>query len=358
MHRSRQLTGLAALAAASGILFGAAESAGADPVADFYAGKRITILNGYPSGSSYNVYSRVLAEHMTKHIPGKPTIIVQEMTGAGSLKAANYVYNVAPKDGTYIGAVGRGIPTEPLIFGDKSKAKFDPLKINWIGSISSEVSVAAIWHAAGIDSLEGARKKSLHIATGGMASDSAVFTILANSLLGTKFDLVCCYRGGGNQFLAMERGEADGRVGVSWSSIKQAKMDWYREGKIKIILQFALEKHPELPKVPLILDLVDAEDKMVVEAVMIRQAMGRPYMAPPGLPSERVEALRAAFATTVADPAFLAAAEKHQLEINRPRTGQEVEALLKRSYGMAKSVLAKVHKAIDPKVAGTNVRKK
>jgi tripartite-type tricarboxylate transporter receptor subunit TctC len=329
----------------------AAMPAAADEVADFYKGKQMVMLVAYGGASTYGIYARALANHFVNHIPGKPTMIVQNKGGAGGMVAAGYLYNAAPQDGSWLGAVGRGLATEPVVFGPRSKAKFDPSGFHWLGSLNNEAGLAAMWHASGINSVEDARNKEVHISIGGVASDSGVFTMLSKAFLGAKFKIVCCFSGGGRQNVAMERGEIGGRVGWSWSSVKATKMDWYKAGKIKILYQLALRKHPDLPNVPLMIDLVkDPKDKAALELALIRQSMGRPYLAPPGAPKARVAALRAAFDATVKDPAFLAEAKKLKLEID-PTSGDEIEGLLKKAAAVPKDVVARLNRAVDPKFA-------
>jgi len=349
--------GLAVAAAAALAL---SPPAAADPVADFFAGKTIRIVSGYGGGSSYSIYARTLATHIARHIPGNPTVVSTVMPGSGSLKAASYVFSAAPKDGTTLGAIGRGVATEPLLFGKRSRLKFDPRKFIWLGSLNTEVSICAAWHTTGVKTMADATRKSLFAPTGGATADSAAFTFVTNALLGTKFKLVAGYRGGDSQNLALERGEVEGRCGWSWSSVVAVKMDWVKQKKINILAQYAMHKHPDLPDVPLILDLVSsADDRAVLEVALLRQEMGRPYVAPPGVPADRAGALQTAFERTFKDPKFLAAAAKLHLEINKPRTGPEVASLIDRAFAMPQSILDKVAAAADRRNAQmTKLKKK
>ena len=336
-----------------------ASPAAADTVADFFKGKTIRIISGYGGGSSYSIYARALADHMGRHIPGNPTIVTTVMAGSGSMKAATYIFNAAPKDGTALGAIGRGVATEPLLFGKRSRLKFDPRKFVWLGSLNTEVSISAAWHTTGVKSMADAAKKSLFVPTGGSTSDSAAFTFVTNALLGTKFKLVAGYRGGDSQNLALERGEVEARVAWSWSSVVATKLNWVRDKKINILAQYAVEKHPDLPNVPLIVDLVsNADDRSILEVALLRQQMGRPYVAPPGIPSDRANALQTAFEKTFKDPKFLARAKKLHLEINKPRTGPEVARLVERGFATPQSILDKVAAAADRRNAQMTKRKK
>lgn len=324
----------------------------ADEVADFYKGKTVTILVGYGANSGYDFYARLVSHHLGRLLPGEPNIIVKNMGGAGGLRATNFLYNAAPQDGSMLGAVGRGHATEELVFGERARGKFDAQKFHWLGSLNAEASIAAAWHTAGVASLADAKAKSIYIPTGGTGSDSGVFTLLSNVVLGTQFKLICCYPGGGEQNLALERGEVQGRSGWSWSSVKTEKPDWIRDGKLKLLYQYALKKHPELQHVPLITELVaDPADRKMIEIVMVRQEMGRPYLAPPGTPQARVAALRTAFDRMLADPAFRAEAERSKLEIVNPMSGAEIDALLKDAFAAPKPVLERLRLATQPKAA-------
>jgi len=336
-----------------------ATPAAADDVADFFKGKTIRIISGYGGGSSYSIYARALADHIGRHIPGNPAVITTVMPGSGSMKAATYIFNAAPKDGTTLGGIGRGVATEPLLFGKRSRLKFDPRKLIWLGSLNTEVSIASAWHTTGVKTMADATRISLFVPTGGTTADSAAFTFVTNALLGTKFKLVAGYRGGDSQNLALEQGEVQGRVAQSWSSVIAVKPDWIKDKKINILAQYAMHKHPDLPNVPLILDLVKtAEDRSILEVALLRQEMGRPYIAPPGTPADRARALQTAFERTFKDSQFLATAKKLRLEINKPRTGQEVAQLIDRAFATPQSVLDKVAAASDRRNAKMTTLKK
>jgi len=351
---TKHLVGLVAAAAMAG-----AVPVAADDLAGFFKGKTIRIISGYGGGSSYSIYARTVADNIGRHIPGNPTVVSTVMPGSGSMKAASYIFNAAPKDGTTLGAIGRGVASEPLMFGKKSRLKFDPRKFVWLGSLNTEVSICAAWHTTGVKVMSDAKKISLFVPTGGSTADSAAFTFVTNALLGTRFKLVAGYRGGDSQNLALERGEVEGRCGWSWSSVVAVKMDWVKERKINILAQYAMEKHPDLPDVPLILDLVSTpDDRAVLEVALLRQEMGRPYVAPPGISADRARVLQAAFEKTFKDPQFLAQAGKLRLEINKPRTGPEVARMVERAFAMPQAILDKVAAAADRRNAQMIKRKK
>ena len=313
--------------------------AAADSVADFYKGKQVDLYIGYSVGGGYDTYARLLANHMGKHIPGKPTVITKNMPGAGSAKLANWLYNVAPKDGTAVGAIGRGTGFDPL-FKIKG-AQFDGTKFNWIGSANDEVSVCVAWQGSGVTKFEDVVAKELIVGGTGASADTDQFPKIMNGVLGTKFKIVTGYPGGNEVGLAMERGEVKGRCGWSWSSVKSLHMDWVKDKKIHLLVQLSLEKHPDLPDVPLVMDLAKNDDqKRILKLIFTRQVMGRPFLAPPGIPADRVKALRTAFMDTLKDKDFLAAAAKAKLEIT-PVAGDKLQTLVKEAYDSPPALVAK-----------------
>lgn len=311
--------------------------------ADAFKDKTVTVVIGYPAGSAYVTYAQLVQRHISKQLPGNPSAITKFMPGAGSLIAANYLYEVAPKDGTTIGALGRGTATEPLMQGKQSKAKFDPQKFIWLASLNNEVAVGVTWHTSGVKTFEDTLTKELIVGIGGEGGDANIFARAMNNIMGTKFKLICCYHGSSEQDLAMERGETAARLNFSWSHLKRTKADWLKDGKINLIVQLALQKHSDLPNVPTVIELVkNPEDRAIMEAVFSRQAMGRPFAAPPGLTPERAATLRTAFDRMVVDKDFLAEAEKLQVEINDPMPGAQVNALLDRLYSVSDETRAKL----------------
>jgi len=322
----------------------ASRAALSQDVAGFYAGKQLSLYIGYTPGGGYDTYARVLARHIGKHIPGNPTIVPQNMPGAGSLTLANFLYNIAPKDGTVFGTFGRGIAMEPLLGG--AGTRFDATKYSWIGSLNSEVSICASWHTSTIKSVDDMRTRQLIVGGTGSGADNETLPIALSNLLGLNIRLISGYPGGNDVLLAMERGEVDGRCGWSWATVLAVRQDWIEEHKINVLLQLALTKHPDLPDVPLVMDLARNEDeRMAMELIFARQVMGRPYAAPPGIPAERRDALRRALDATVRDPEFLADAMRIDLELN-PVTGEEIEALLNRMYSASPNAVRLASEAI------------
>ncbi|MYZ48191.1 Bug family tripartite tricarboxylate transporter substrate binding protein [Propylenella binzhouense] len=321
-----------------------AGQAKADSVEDFYKGKTVNLIIGYSVGGGYDTYSRVLAQHMGKHIPGNPTVVPQNMPGAGSLKAANYIFNVAPKDGTVFGTFARGLAMEPLI--GTSSTQFDPSKFTWLGSIAEEKSVCVTWHTSPVKTWEDAQKTPFKVAGEGSGSDPDIFSSVVKSLFDVPMELVTGYPGTNEMTLAIERGEVDGRCGWSWNVIKTAQADWVRDKKLNILLQMSLHPIEDLPDVPNVMNIAQTdEQKQVLKLVLGRQVMGRPYAAPPGLPPERAEALRKAFEATMKDPDFLAEAEARGLEVS-PITGKELDELVADLYATPKETLAHARAAI------------
>lgn len=335
----RTAFGAACVTALAGLL--AAEPATA---ADFYAGKQMRLIVGSDTGGGYDTFARLIARHWPDAIPGHPTIVVQNMPGASSLKALNEVANNAPKDGTVVGAVQNNIAFEPLLnlSGASANARFDPLTINWIGSASKEVAIAVVWHTTAIKTLEDAMTHPVKVGASGPATSTSITARVFNASIGTKFDIVGGYKSQTEINLAMERGEVEGTVGWLYSSLMSTRGDWLPSGKIRIIAQAALEKHPALPDVPLILDYAKTpEIRKELELAFASLAMGRPYLAPPGVPADRVKLLQATFLKALATPALEADAKKLKLEVS-PLSGEDVHKLLAEQYATPKSIVAKV----------------
>ena len=314
--------------------------ASAQSPAEFYRGKVVSLYIGFSPGGGYDVYGRLVARHIGAFIPGNPTVIPVNMEGAGSLKLANWLYNAAPRDGTAIGTVNRGVPFEPLV-GNAEFAQFDATKFTWIGSANDETSVCVAWERTGITDFGQLYEEELIVGGTGPGADDHVFPKLVRSVLGARLRLVTGYAGGNDVDFAMERGEIDGRCGMSWSSVKSTRAEWLRNKKIAILLQLALKKHADLPDVPLILDLAHGEEeRQILRLVLAREVLGRPFMAPPGVPVDRALALQQAFDRMVRDPEFLAEAERSRLEIT-PIPGPELQRLLVEIYATPPEIVAK-----------------
>lgn len=333
------------IAAAAGALLLAVPNAfAADDVASFYKGRTVTIDIGYSSGGGYDLYARVLARHLGDHIPGKPNVVPQNMPGAGSLKVVNYLANIAPKDGTVIATFARGMAMQPLF--DKTGIEFDAQKLNWIGSITNEVSVCAFRSDSGIKTWQDMLTKSYSVGGTGSGSDTDVFPDVLRHMFHMKIKLVTGYPGGSDVLLAMQRGEVNGRCGWSWSSVKSTKYDLYQKKEIVIPVQLALKKHPDLPDVPLVTEETkDPKELAALKLIFARQSVARPYATAPGVPAERVAALRQAFDDTMKDKAFLDEAEKTKLEVE-PVSGQEVQDLVAELYQSPPEVVKMAAEAV------------
>ncbi len=333
--------GLAARALmVTALVCGAASVADAQGPADFYKGKTVDLMIGYSVRGGYDVYARLIARHLGKHIPGNPIVTPKNMDGAGSLRLANWLYNVAPKDGLVFGTIGRGTGFDPLL-GSKT-AQFEGPKFNWIGSANDEVSVCVVWNGrTKITKFEDLLTTELTVGGTGAAADTDQFPRIINGVLGTKMKIVTGYPGGNDVNLALERGEVDGRCGWSWSSVESTRKSWVTDKKITILMQLSLKKHPDLPDIPLITDLAKTdEQRQILKLIFARQPLGRPFLAPPGVPQDRVTALRKAFMDTMKDKEFLAEANKAQLEIT-PVEGDAVQKLVAEIYQTPPAVVKK-----------------
>ena len=333
------MAGLTARICAMLLALASLASARADSVSDFYKGRNVDVYVGYSTGGGYDIYARMLARHMGRFIPGNPTLVPKNMEGAGSLRLANWLANAGPRDGSVFGTIGRGTSFDPIL--GQPGAQFTAGDFSWLGSMNQEVSICAAWHDAGIKSFEDLRTKELLVGAVSNNDDTGQFARVINTVLGTKLKIVAGYPGGNDVVLAMERGEVKGRCGWSWSSVLAAHMAWWKEKKINILVQLALDKHPDLPDVPLVTELADnPAQRQMLRMIFARQVMGRPFIAPPGVPQDRVDALRNAFMATMKDKDYLADAEKTQMEIN-PVPGDKVQALVKDIYSTPPEIAQK-----------------
>jgi tripartite-type tricarboxylate transporter receptor subunit TctC len=317
----------------------------AQTVAEFYAGKQISLIVGASPGGGYDTQARLVARHLGKHIAGNPTIVVQNMPAAGSLAATNHIYNVAAKDGTVIALVMRGM----LLIKNWNPAsvRFDLGHLNWLGSINSEVAVTAAWHTAPHKTAGDLFEQEL-IVGGTTGVDPETTPRLFNALIGTKFKIINGYPGTTEIILAMERGELQGIGDWSWSSIKAARPDWLRDRKITLLMQAALPKEPELADVPSALDFVKNDaDRKVMELYLTQKAVARPLIAPPGVPPDRLAALRAGFIALAQDSEFLADARKAKLEV-APVPGEAVDKVISLITSASPEVAERLGKTIAP----------
>ena len=307
---------------------------------EFFAGKNITISIGSDVGGAFDLYARTLSQFLGKHIPGHPNFSHENRLGAGGRVAANWLYNIAPKDGTVIGQVGPWIAMEPMwkIGG----VKFDATKFEWLGSANREVSSCAFWTRAGIGSFDAIKTHEVIVGATGMGTAMSTDVLALNALVGTKMKLVLGYKGSREVIMAGETGELQGACGLWGSAIKTVFADFVKSGALKVMVQMGLQSHPEFGDTPnLVESMTNPDDRLAMELVFGQLEMARPFLLPPGVPEGRVAMLRRAFADTVSDPEFLAVAVARKLEV-RPLGGDQVQALVQRLYAMPPHVIDKV----------------
>ena len=325
-------------------LLAAASPCLADPVEDFYRGRTVKFIVGSNTGGGYDTYSRLLAAYIGKPIPGNPTVVVENMPGASGTKSANYIAEVAPKDGSVIGMFNQSMPQRQMFEPDL--IKIDLSKFSWIGAMNASTNVFIVWHTSGIRTVEDAKKKQVVMGALSTVGGNSVYPLLLNYFFGTKFKVVLGYAGGNTIQLAMERGEVDGRGAVVWSGLKAGWPHWIKEKKINVLMQVGLEKEPDLPDVPLFTDLArNEEEKAIFRFISSDAAMGFPVTAPPGIPADRLAALRKAFMDAMKDPELLKVVEERKLEI-QPSSGEEVQRVVQEMTSTPKEIIVKIQKAM------------
>lgn len=318
-------------------------SAEADPVGDFYRGAVVTMIVSTSAGGGYDTLARAIARHIGGHIPGHPTIVVRNMPGAGGIIATNYLYSAAEHDGSVMGLIQSDPPLEPL-FGTK-QAQFDPLKFNWLGTPSVETAMVLVWHTVPVNSIDDLRTRVTEMGASGANSTPAFYARLLNATLHTKMKVIPAYPGQNDAFLAMERGELDGYPSVFYSALSSTRPTWLPEKKAKAIVQYGPDKLPELGDVPFAPDLIaDPGDKLLMQVAFTPLALGRPLLMPPGVPADRVAAMRKALMETFADPDFLTDAKKIGLQVNSPRGGEHLVRVIERAYHAPPQIIERLRK--------------
>ncbi|MDF2117275.1 tripartite tricarboxylate transporter substrate-binding protein [Roseiarcaceae bacterium H3SJ34-1] len=325
---------------------GALITAAAAPVQaqDFYAGRQVNMLIGSGTGGGYDTYARLFIRHWPKYIPGNPTIVPQNLPAAGSLVAMNTLANSSPRDGSTIGAVQNHIGVEPFmgVTGPVENAKYDGRQMNWLGSASKEYPLVVVTDSSKITDFRQLLEKPVIVGSSGVATSDTVYARILNDFVGTKFKIIDGYKDQPQLALAMEQGEISGRAGWFLSSVMTTQSTQLEQGKLRILAQVAVDKHPDLPNVPLVTDFIDSPDKRAkLEFSLAWLPMGRPYVAPPGVPADRVKLLRDSFMQAAKDPELLAEARKMKLEIS-PLSGEEIQALMTRLYATPKDVVDSV----------------
>jgi tripartite-type tricarboxylate transporter receptor subunit TctC len=323
-------------------LLAALVNAAATPAAaqaDVLAGKSVQMIIGFGPGGGYDLWARTLGRHIGKHLPGNPNVVPQNMPGAGSFTAASYIFNIAPKDGSALGIIARDAALGPLT--GASGARFDPTRLSWIGTPTKETNVCIAFHTAQVKSVQDLYDKQLILGDTGPGTGTRSYPKALNELLGMKFRLVGGFPASSDVFLAMERGEVDG-ICESLDSIKIRRPDWIPSGKVAILFQGGAEPNPELKGVPFVRDLARTpEQKQAIEFLYAGQGIGRPFVAPPDLPAERLKMLRDAFNATMKDADFIAETKKSKLELE-PEDGEHLAALIAKIYATPKPIVDKI----------------
>ncbi|HSR54620.1 MAG TPA: tripartite tricarboxylate transporter substrate-binding protein [Alphaproteobacteria bacterium] len=328
---------------ACAVMGAAVFAAGTAAADDFYKGKRLKLLIGNTPGGSYDIAARLVGRNFVRHIPGQPTLIVQNMRGGTGLIAANYVNNVGPKDGTMVANAHQSLPLRQ-VFGDK-QVRYDARGFQWIGSPQSSVAMIATWHTSPIKTIQDAMKQESILGSTTIRASASIVPALTNSMLGTKFRLAMGYKSTEIN-LAMERGEVAGRAGQAWAGWKAEEPDWVRDGKLNYLIQVGLKKDPEIPQVPLLLDLAKGEKaKAIIKLYSAQISTGRPMYVVKEVPRDRVDILRAAFDKTMKDPKFLADAKKHHFEV-KPTSGLELMEIVADMMNTPKQFLAEAKTAM------------
>ena len=317
--------------------------AGADE--EFYKGRQISWILSADVGGGYASYARAFAPYFSSHIPGKPNIVIQHMPGAGGIRAMNYLDSVAPKDGTVLGLVHSSVPLAPL-YGIRG-AKFDARRTNWIGSLDANMAVCLAWHGSPIKTWQDMLEKEFTVGGSGVGSQMETMPAMLNKLFGTRMKVISGYKGGNEIYLAMERGEVEGRCGGLVSSVNSTRPDWFAQKKITVPIVVALERSPLFPDVPAVAEFAkDERTRQILELFVAPQSMDRPILAPPGVPAERIATLRAAFHAAVRDPAFIAEAARQHLEVEEV-TGERVAKIVAGAYALPPDIVRAATEAMS-----------
>ena len=320
-------------------------SAFGDPIADFYKKAGLTVAVGTGVGGSHDLNARVIARHMGKYLPGNPTIVVQNVPGAGSLTLAGQLNHHSRRDGSIIGALNRAAVFEELYTGRATKVKFNPLELNWIGAPDRITAVAISWHTSPVRTAADLLKRELIVGSSG--GTTTTVPRMMEEAAGFKFKVVLGYKSGGDVDLAIERGELEGRAATAWGGLKGRNSDWLTQKKVNLLFQTGLSKHPDLNDVPLALDFArNSEDRRMMELFFAAEDIGYPYVAPPLVPTDRLAALRTAFEKTMLDPNFVEDLRKQSLDVN-PVSWQRMTKIIQDSYNAPDHIKARLRKALN-----------
>lgn len=349
IYGSTKASTFLAIAVVAGLNIAGSSLANAQSAEAFYKGKQIRFIGTSGAGGGYDAYSRLLGRHIANHIPGKPSLVFENMPGASGMRGTNWLYNIAPRDGTVMGGTYNTLLTDPLFGG--TFAKFDPTKFEWIGSITTQYNSCMVWHTQPIMTIEDAMKQEVKVSTTGVTGNSAQTPLMLNMLIGTKFKVISGYSTT-EMRLAVERGEVDGICGFSYDTYEAANPEWLENKKIRFILQTGSKPNRHISDVPLLSSYVkDPKDIEALKVLGVGEELGRPHLLPPEVPKYLVTAMRRAFDATMKDPKFLADAAKMRIEPD-PMTGEAMEAALKAAYAAPKDVVARAAKLWPPPAPG------
>lgn len=317
--------------------------AAADPVADFFKGRQVSMIISSSAGGGYDALSRTIARHMGRHIPGQPNIVPRNMPGAGGIVANKFLVATAPRDGSVMGGLQNNAPLEPL-FGTK-EADYDPTKMNWLGTPSVETGLLFVWHTSPFKTFDDVKVREMTAGASGVNSGPAFYSRMMNEVFGTKIKVVAGYPGQNEAYIAVERGEIDTYGLTMWSSLTSVKKSWLQENRVRILLQYGPQKEPALGDTPFADDLIkNPEDKLLFQAAYGPLTLGRPFVLPPEVPADRVRALRKAFMDMMSDPEFQAEATKQGLQIDSPRSGEQVQAEIERLYNTPTHIVERLRR--------------
>ena len=328
-------------------LFGGTTASAQSP-AEFYKGKEIRMLISHPAGGGYDLYARFFARHLSRLMPGHPTVVPQNMPGGAGVVMASYIFSNAPQDGTVIG-LGPGSTGTAELFGSPG-ARYDARKFSWIGSMTADVAVSLAWHTAPVKTAKDLFTTELVTGGAGATDQSVMYPVALSRILGMKFKVITGYGGTADTSLAMERGETFGIGAMNFSSVQANKPDWLRDKKVNVLAQFSMKRHPNLPDVPTVIELSrNDEEREVMQLIIAQSTMARAIYGPPNIPADRLTALRNAFDMMMTDREFLAEAEKLKIELNQPMTGLEMSAFVNRLYAAKPELVARAREAIGTK---------
>jgi tripartite-type tricarboxylate transporter receptor subunit TctC len=319
--------------------------AAADPIEDFYRGRTISLYVGFPPGGGYDIYARVLAAHLGRHVPGHPAVVVRNMGGGSGVRAAGYISSVTPQDGTALGMFLDGVTLGKVLGGP---GDFDPVRLTWIGRVVSTATLAVVWHTAPAQSVEDAKSKEVIVAASVPGSTSSIIPLALNDLIGTRFKVIRGFQGSPQQSLAMERGEVHAIGAIAWEAIQTTKPDWLSENKIKALYAHGARRIPDLPGAPAVVEFArDESARSILRLIGVGPDIGRSIAAEPGIPPGRAAALRRAFTSTMADKAFVADMRKRKLNIE-PLTGEELQTIVAAAVATPRELVDQVKRYIGP----------